>query len=156
MPRSQALIDPALAATFPKVAMNGMFKRYFETGRLAIITHVPCEGKLCTMIDIVDQKRAVVDGPQDMTGVPRHMMSIKCLSLTDSKSKIVCGAREKTPRKALDQDEVLKKWGQISWAKKIRARESRASMTDFDRFKLMVAKRKRAKQVRAALRKPKK
>eukprot|EP00438_Fugacium_kawagutii_P007307 Skav235701 [mRNA] locus=scaffold280:289847:293241:- [translate_table: standard] len=72
-----------------------MFKRFVEPGRLALITYGPCTGKLCTITDIVDQKRVVVDGPEEITGVRRHMMPIKRLSLTDFKFAARRGIREK-------------------------------------------------------------
>ena len=59
------------------------FTRFVEPGRLALITFGPCAGKMCTIVDIVDQKRVVVDGPESITGVKRHMMPVKRLSLTD-------------------------------------------------------------------------
>mmetsp|Transcript_60538 Transcript_60538/g.187554 ORF Transcript_60538/g.187554 Transcript_60538/m.187554 type:complete len:133 (-) Transcript_60538:118-516(-) len=130
-----------------------MFKRFVEPGRLALITYGPCAGKMCTIIDIVDQQRVVVDGPQDVTGVARHMMPIRRLSLTDFKSDIIRGAREKTLRLGLEKGEVLKKWGATSWAKKLKAREARENMTDFERFKLMMAKKKRSKAIKKALKK---
>jgi len=49
----------------------------------------------------VDQKRVVVDGPESLTGVRRHMMPVKRLALTDFVSKIPRGAREKTLKTAL-------------------------------------------------------
>merc|ERR1712039_572069 len=127
-----------------------MFTRFVEPGRLALITYGPCAGKMCTVVDIVDQKRVVVDGPKSVTGVPRHMMPVKRLSLTDMCTKIPRGAREKTLRLALEKDEVMKKWSETAWAKK------RASMTDFERFKLMVARRNRAKEVKSVIKKTKK
>mmetsp|Transcript_28818 Transcript_28818/g.63022 ORF Transcript_28818/g.63022 Transcript_28818/m.63022 type:complete len:134 (-) Transcript_28818:86-487(-) len=130
-----------------------MFTRFVEPGRLALITYGPCAGKMCTIVDIVDQKRVVVDGPVSVTGVSRHMMPVKRLSLTDFKTKLPRGAREKTLRTALDRDGVMTKWSETAWAKKLKAKETRASMSDFDRFKLMVAKKKRSKAVKVALKK---
>lgn len=128
-----------------------IFKRFVEPGRLALITYGPCEGRLCTVIDIVDQKRVIVDGPFDLTGVKRHMMPVKRLSLTDLKCNIMRNSREKTLRKALAEEDILNKWSQTSWAKKIAAREARANMNDYERHMLMVARRCRAKQVRKVL-----
>merc|ERR1719217_1751329 len=127
-----------------------MFERFVEPGRLALITYGPCEGKMCTVVDIVDQKRVIVDGPESLTGVRRHMMPVKCLSLTDLKSKIPRGAREKTLKKALDTQEVMKKWSETAWAKKLKNRETRAAMGDFERFKLYQAKKNRSKLVKKA------
>merc|ERR1719499_2165202 len=110
---------------------------------------------MCTIVDIVDQKRVVVDGPEGITGVRRHMMPVKRLSLTDLCAKIPRGAREKTLRLALERDEVMKKWSETAWAKKIKAKEVRAKMTDFERFKLMVARKKRAGEVKKTIKKSK-
>merc|ERR1711865_1154117 len=132
-----------------------MFERFVEPGRLALITYGPCAGKMCTVVDIVDHKRVVVDGPEKVTGVRRHMMPIKRLSLTDFKATIPRGAREKTSKVALTKDNIMKKWADSSWAKKLKATKTRSFMNDFDRFKLMVAKKKRSQAVKKAL-KPKK
>lgn len=132
-----------------------MFERFVEPGRLALIAYGPCTGKMATIVDIVDQKRVVVDGPESLTGVRRHMMPIKRLSLTDIKCTIPRGAREKTLKKALTKDGVMAKWAAGAWAKKLKAKVTRASMSDFDRFKLMVAKKKRSQAVKKTL-KPKK
>ena len=132
-----------------------MYTRFVEPGRLALITYGPCEGKTCIVVDIVDQKRVVVDGPEAVSGVRRHMLPVKRLSLTDFKVKIPRGAREKTVKKAVAADNLMAKWSATSWAKKLAATKARASMTDFDRFKLMVAKKKRSATIKKAL-KPKK
>mmetsp|Transcript_16794 Transcript_16794/g.31177 ORF Transcript_16794/g.31177 Transcript_16794/m.31177 type:complete len:134 (-) Transcript_16794:43-444(-) len=130
-----------------------MFKRFVEPGRLALITYGPCEGKMCTIIDIVDQKRVIVDGPEAATGVRRHMMPAKRLSLTDFKVTIPRGAREKTLKLAMEKEGIMGKWEATAWAKKLAAKKAKATMTDFDRFKLMVAKKKRSKVIKAALKK---
>merc|ERR1711972_42797 len=111
---------------------------------------------MCTVVDIVDQKRVVVDGPGCVTGVRRHMMPVRRLSLTDFKAKVSRGVREKGLKAALAADEVLKKWSETAWAKKLAAKATRASMSDFDRFKLMVARKKRSREVKSVIKKAKK
>merc|ERR1719215_2296736 len=76
------------------------------------------------------------------------MLPVKRLSLTDFTAKIARGAREKTLRVALEKDEVMKKWSETAWAKKIKAKEVRTNMSDFERFKLMVARKKRSTEVK--------
>merc|ERR1719487_2279508 len=83
------------------------------------------------------------------------MMPVKRLSLTDFKSSIVRGAREKTLKLALEKDGIMGKWAETAWAKKLKAKKARAEMSDFDRFKLMVAKKKRSAAVKATLKKKK-
>merc|ERR1711924_171895 len=126
--------------------MSSMYTRSVEPGRLALITYGPCEGKMCTVIDIVSQKRVVVDGPESVTGVRRHMMPVKRLSLTDFTVKIPRGAREKTLKKALADGGVMKKWSETAWAKKLAAKKARSEMNDFDRFKLMLQERSALRQ----------
>eukprot|EP00931_Biecheleriopsis_adriatica_P055606 TRINITY_DN3291_c0_g1_i3.p1 TRINITY_DN3291_c0_g1~~TRINITY_DN3291_c0_g1_i3.p1 ORF type:complete len:133 (+),score=39.24 TRINITY_DN3291_c0_g1_i3:62-460(+) len=132
-----------------------MFDRFVQPGRVALITYGPCAGKMCTIVDIVDQKRVVVDGPESVTGVRRHMMLIKRLSLTDLRMMLRRGVREKTLKKELEKGEIMKKWSETSWAKKIAAKKARENMTDFERHQLMCAKIKRAKAVKKALKKGK-
>mmetsp|Transcript_20560 Transcript_20560/g.42656 ORF Transcript_20560/g.42656 Transcript_20560/m.42656 type:complete len:134 (+) Transcript_20560:86-487(+) len=130
-----------------------MFKRFVEPGRLALITFGPCAGKMCTIIDIVDQQRVLVDGPESVTGVKRHMMPIKRLSLTDLKAGIFRGAREKALKTQLVKGDIMAKWEATNWAKKIKARETRANMTDFERFKLMKARQTRSRAIKKILKK---
>ena len=52
--------------------------------------------------------------------------------------------------------DVQKKWENSSWGRKLIVKQRRASLNDFDRFKLMLAKIKRAGLVRQELAKLKK
>ncbi|CAE8710836.1 unnamed protein product [Polarella glacialis] len=54
---------------------------------------------MSTIVDIVNQKNVVVDGPESVTGVKRHMMPVKRLSLTDFRIVVRRGCREKTLKK---------------------------------------------------------
>merc|ERR1719387_1190537 len=81
------------------------------------------------------------------------MMPVKRLSLTDFKAKIPRGAREKTLKKALEADSITQKWSETSWAKKLKVKETRAKMSDFERFKLYKAKQGRSKVVKKSLKK---
>ena len=128
-----------------------LFSRFVEPGRLALITYGPYEGKLATVVDIVDQKRVVVDGPEDATGVGRHMMPVRRLSLTDFKCKIPRGARVKSLKRGLKEGQVLEKFKASSWGKKLSAREARKNLTDFERFQVMAAKTKRNRAARQSL-----
>merc|ERR1719295_1684483 len=67
------------------------------------------------------------------------MMPVRRLSLTDFKSRVTRGVREKGLKAALEKDDIMGKWSKTSWAKKLAAKEHKANMTDFERFKLLVA-----------------
>ena len=42
-----------------------MFKRFVEVGRVALINSGPDEGKLCVIVDVVDQNRVSIPERQD-------------------------------------------------------------------------------------------
>ncbi|KAG5264500.1 hypothetical protein AALO_G00254920 [Alosa alosa] len=128
-----------------------VFKRYVEIGRVAYVAFGPHEGKLVAIVDVIDQNRALVDGP--CTGVKRQSMPFKCMQLTDYVIKVAHSARQKHVKTAWEKAEVAKKWAESSWAKKIEARQKRAKMTDFDRFKVMKAKKMRNKIIKVEVRK---
>merc|ERR1712212_1083101 len=117
------------------------FSRYVEIGRVAYVAHGDDKGKLVVICDVMDQNRALVDGP--CSGVGRKDMNFKAMHLTPFTVKIGHSARSGTVRKAWEAAEVTKKWAETTWAKKIASRERRAELTDFERFKLMKAKQAR-------------
>ena len=45
-------------------------------------------------------------------------------------------------KKAFEKGEILEKWEKTAWAKKLATRKKRTTLTDFDRFKLKLAKQK--------------
>merc|ERR1719327_1584708 len=102
-----------------------LFERFVEPGRLCRIAYGSDVNKMCTIIDIVDEKRVVVDGPPKMTGVMRQQIPLKWLNLTDFKVELKRGAKEKAS----------------AWGKKIAAKAKKATLTDYERFRLMLAKK---------------
>jgi large subunit ribosomal protein L14e len=58
--------------------------------------------------------------------------------------KIQRNARQKTLSKAWEEADTLNKWESSSWAKKLSAKKKRASLGDFGRFKVMVAKKQKS------------
>merc|ERR1712121_265501 len=118
-----------------------VFERYVEIGRVAYINYGKDKGKLVVIVDVIDQNRALVDGP--CSGVLRQDINFKALHLTGLQVPIGHSARTGTVRKAWEKADITKKWQETTWAKKIAARERRAELTDFERFKLMKAKQAR-------------
>jgi len=113
-----------------------------EVGRVVLINYGPDAGKLATVIDIVDQNKCLIDGPE--TGVTRQVIPFKRIALTDFTVPIQRSARQKTIIKAWKEADVMAKWEATSWAKKLAARKKRADLNDFDRFKVMVAKKQKS------------
>lgn len=113
----------------------------------------PDAGKLATIIDIVDGNKCMIDGPVPKTGVARQVIPFKRLALTDIVIKVPKSARQKTLVKAWDEEKVEETWAATSWAKKLARKKVRASLTDFQRFQLMVARKQKAALVKAQLEK---
>ncbi|PVD21472.1 hypothetical protein C0Q70_19645 [Pomacea canaliculata] len=118
-----------------------VFERFVEIGRVAYIAFGNDKGKLCVIVDVIDQNRALVDGP--CSGVTRQDINFKALHLTKLKINIGASARTGTVRKAWEKEDISTKWEQTTWAKKLAARKRRSELTDFERFKLMKAKQAR-------------
>ncbi|GCC30808.1 hypothetical protein chiPu_0009262 [Chiloscyllium punctatum] len=83
-------------------------------------------------------------------------MPFKCMQLTDFKIQIPHSVRHKYVKAAWEKENVTEKWKETHWAKKIEARAKRAKMTDFDRYKVMKAKKMRNKIIKHELLKLKK
>lgn len=130
------------------------FRRFVQVGRVAFIAVGENRGKLCVIIDIIDQTRVLVDGP--LSGVKRQAMRLRLLHLTDFVIKIPHSAREKTVKKAWMDTKIDERWQKTVWCQKLEAKKRKAAMTDFDRFKLMVAKKRRNNIINKELRKIKK
>ncbi|EXB53495.1 60S ribosomal protein L14-2 [Morus notabilis] len=113
-----------------------VFKRYVEIGRVALVNYGKDYGKLVVIVDVIDQNRALVDAP-DMV---RAQMNFKRLSLTDIKVDIKRVPKKKTLIAAIEAADVKNKWENSSWGRKLIVQKRRASLKDFDRFKLMLAK----------------
>lgn len=56
-----------------------------------------------------------------------------------------CRARIRTYM--FQEQDILAKWEASSWAKKLKSKKTRANLSDFDRFKVMIAKKQKAKIV---------
>lgn len=99
------------------------FSRYVEVGRVVLINHGPDAGKLATVIDIVDQNKCLVDGPEEITGVSRQVIPYKRIALTDIKVNIQRNARAKTLKKSWKEGRTLAQWEGSSWAKKLDSKQ---------------------------------
>ncbi|KAF3972509.1 hypothetical protein CMV_003986 [Castanea mollissima] len=128
-----------------------LFRRFVEIGRVALVNYGKEYGRLLVIVDVVDENRALVDAP-DMV---RTQMNLKRLSLTDIKIDIKRFPK-KTLVEAMEAADVKNKWENSSWGRKLIVQKRRASLNDFDRFKIMLAKIKWAGIVRQELAKLKK
>ncbi|XP_065064303.1 large ribosomal subunit protein eL14-like isoform X1 [Rhopilema esculentum] len=118
-----------------------VFKRFVESGRIALVNTGSYNGKLVVIVDVIDHNRVLCDNPSN--NVPRQTINLKHLNLTDLKISVPHGARTACVRKAFDKEEVNAKWEKTAWAQRLERRVKRASLSDFDRFKVKVAKQRK-------------
>ncbi|XP_032481393.1 LOW QUALITY PROTEIN: 60S ribosomal protein L14-like [Phocoena sinus] len=122
------------------------FRRFVEVCWVAYVSFGSHAGRLVAIVDIIGQNRALADGP--CTQVRRQAMPFKCLQLTDFTLKFPHGARE-----AWEKAGINAKWAATRWAKKIEAREKKARMTDFDRYKVTKARKMRNRLIKLEVKK---
>jgi len=112
----------------------------------------PYAGKTAAVVEIIDHKRALIDGPT--TGVPRQSYPYKHLVLTTFVVKDLPRASgTATVKKYIEKFEADTKWEGTSWAKKRALVERRKKLSDFEKFNVMLGKRQRRDKVRKSVRK---
>ncbi|KAH9416159.1 60S ribosomal protein L14 [Dermatophagoides pteronyssinus] len=115
-------------------------KYLVQIGRVALINFGQDAGKLVTIVDIVDQNRALIDGAS--TGVPRQAIPFKRLRLTKFRLRIPYGTSSKNIQKIWKENEIEKKFGETKLALRLKQQQLKSNMTDFDRFKLYKTKQR--------------
>lgn len=123
--------------------------RLVEVGRVVIIKKGPDAGKLAAIVEVVSQRKVLVDGPE--TGVQRQPVHLTQVVLTPLTFTLPRGAKTSTVAKKWTASEVSQKWAATSWAKKIAQREKRTSLNDFERFQVMVYKKQQKYAEKKAL-----
>ena len=119
-----------------------VFKRFVEVGRVIIVNYGPLTGKLAVIVDILTTTKVIIQGLKG--GVRRQELSLRRVTLTDYKIDIKRGAKREEVFKAIEDYKLEEKFKKSNLAKKNVLREKRANLTDFDRFKVMRLRQKRA------------
>ncbi|QPG74004.1 hypothetical protein FOA43_001321 [Brettanomyces nanus] len=117
--------------------------RLVELGRIVLV-----ENKLAAIVEIIDQKRALIDGP----AIARQAIGFSKLTLTPLVlARLPRGSRTSTVTRKWAAADIDAKWTKSAWAKKIVQKQKRAQLTDFERFQVMVLKKQRNYAVKKAL-----
>lgn len=130
---------------------TGLFTRFAQIGRVVLVQYGPDAGKLATIIDIVDHNRALVDGPETLTGVRRQVINFKWIALTDFVVPAPRNARAKTLAAAWAKEGTLEKWQKSAWAKKALAKTAKAASTDLQRFQAKLKQQRVSAAVKKAI-----
>ena len=119
-----------------------VFRRFVEVGRVIVINYGPLTGKLAIIVDILTTTKVIIQGLKG--GVRRQELSLRRVTLTDYKINIKRGAKREEVFKAIEEYKLEEKFKNSTFAKKCELRQKRANLTDFDRFKVMRLRQKRA------------
>eukprot|EP00227_Mantoniella_beaufortii_P012930 CAMPEP_0197585574 /NCGR_PEP_ID=MMETSP1326-20131121/7827_1 /TAXON_ID=1155430 /ORGANISM="Genus nov. species nov., Strain RCC2288" /LENGTH=130 /DNA_ID=CAMNT_0043150095 /DNA_START=35 /DNA_END=427 /DNA_ORIENTATION=+ len=127
------------------------FTRNIELGRVCLVNLAcdPLYGKLVVIVDFVDMNRVLVDSPN----ITRCVISLRRLAIT---SLVVDLQEQRTPdaatlAAAMKACDVEGQWAGSAWGKKIAKQAARKNLSDFDRYKVMVARVKRSALIKKAL-----
>ncbi|KAI1182360.1 ribosomal protein L14-domain-containing protein [Nemania serpens] len=131
--------------------------RTIEVGRLVLVNNGPFAGRIAAIVEIISEKRALVDGPssEEKLAVPKGPIAFSDVLLTDLKLEIPRAVRTGTLKKFWEKAEIDKKWLASKWAQRSQRTERRKALTDFERFQLLRAKKQQRYEVRKALAKVK-
>jgi large subunit ribosomal protein L14e len=133
-----------------------MSDRHVQVGRVVMINFGPDCGKLATIVDIVDQSRALVDGPKSITGVTRRTIPFNRLSLTPVVIKgLARSSRTATLQNMWNKYKVMEQCDATAWVQKLKRHTLLSNLTDFQRFEVMTLRKKRAMIVGKAVAKQK-
>jgi len=91
----------------PQLQPAQLFSRYVEVGRVCLVNYGPDSGKLCVIVDIIDQNKCLIEGPPSVTGVARAVVPFKRLALTDLVCKISRSAKSAEVAKSLKVQSIL-------------------------------------------------
>lgn len=122
-------------------------KHLVEIGRIAYVGYGRHSGKPVAIVDVIDQNRALVDGP--CSKVARQPIRFKRLRLTKHKLNFDHSAPTRVVKREWEKEEITKKWKEGFQCKKLVADRRREDLSDLGRFKVYKLKQKVNKMVNA-------
>lgn len=120
-------------------------KQSLEVGKIIEVSYGPSMGEIGIIIDIVDEKRCLIDGP-----CGRQIINLKRIELTTIQEKFMLNTRYATKINNLSskniyylwiKNKILKKWYNSYKGKKLLKNFTRKNFTDFENFKFMIGKK---------------
>ncbi|MES1917991.1 60S ribosomal protein L14 [Bonamia ostreae] len=118
----------------------------FKIGRVCFINRETNFGKLVVIVDIVDTTKAVVEGIQNK--IKRHSVILKSLEILPLEMDITQTSSSSDIDKISKNDKIVEKFQKSAAFKKIDRMQRREKMNDFDRFKVMIAQKKRSEIIK--------
>lgn len=121
------------------------YNKFVQVGRVARINYGPQEGKLATIVDILSDKRVLVDGED----IARQVIPVARLQLTRQVINVGRGARTGALRRIITKEQVSQNFAKSTLGRHYASQQRRENLTDFERFKVLVLRRRLSKLLRA-------
>ncbi|EME49592.1 hypothetical protein DOTSEDRAFT_68390 [Dothistroma septosporum NZE10] len=128
--------------------------RQVEQGRIAFFANGPYINRVAAIVQIIDHKRVLVEGPSDEPNlaVPRHAAALKDLSLTGIViEKLPLATGSGALKKKWAETKIDEKWTNSGYAKRLQKEARRKQLNDFERFKVMRLRKQARFEVRKAI-----
>ena len=107
-----------------------------EIGKIVSIVYGSSAGKIGVIIDILDEKKCLIDGP-----CGRQIINLKRLELTNFKIHIKKKITSKKIHQKFLQNHILNNWYSSIKGKKVLKSNLKLKFSDFDNFKFMIGKK---------------
>ncbi|EAS05411.3 60S ribosomal protein L14 (macronuclear) [Tetrahymena thermophila SB210] len=131
---------PMLMSYFVKI--KKVFNKFVQVGRVVYINYGADKGKLAVIVNIINQNRILIDGEH----IVRQVIPIRRVHLTKFQiDNVELNQRTVLLKKKIAKFDLTKKYAETSFAKKQAIKTKRANLGDFDRFRVMVLKKKLAR-----------
>jgi len=121
------------------------YNRFVQIGRVARVNYGPLEGKIATIVDILNSKRVLIDGE----GINRQVIPIARLQLTKQVLQVGRGVRTGKLRSTLSKLNVQKTFDESALGRSYSRQARREQLSDFERFKVLSLRRRLSKLLRA-------
>ncbi|MCB0370576.1 MAG: hypothetical protein KDD45_14405 [Bdellovibrionales bacterium] len=109
------------------------------------VTFGPSEGKLATIVDVVNSNRVLIDGED----VPRQIINVQRIQLTNQIAGVLRGTRTGKVKQIFKKEKIAQKYADSSIGRAYARQARRQSLTDFERHKVLVLRRKLSKLTHA-------
>ncbi|TKA71788.1 hypothetical protein B0A55_04297 [Friedmanniomyces simplex] len=128
--------------------------RLVEVGRVAMFAKGPYTGRLAAIVQIIDHKRVLLEGPSSNPAqhVPRQSAPLSHVSLTSIViPKLPLAVGQSGLKKQWESEKVEDKFNNSVYAKSKAKLARRKELSDFERFKVMVLRKQARFEVRKSL-----
>lgn len=109
-------------------------KHLVEIGRIGYVAYGRNAGKPVVIVDVIDQNRALIDGP--CSKVKRQPIRFKRLRLTKLKLSLDHSAPTKVVEAQWTKNKISEEWKKCFQFQKLLADKRRKDLSDFGRFKV--------------------